>query len=120
MKKLLKRKVYFFESLRLPLAKGSSTSLSKPLPFSEGRGCNRSSCRSEPLRYKVGGASEPSPGGYAGWDRMDTLFRMFAACSMLKGCLLDACCLLELLFEGTADKMDGALRNLLILSSYSP
>ena len=50
----------------------------------------------------------------AGWDRMDTLFRMFAACSMLKGCLLDACCLLELLFEGTADKMDGALRNLLI------
>ena len=35
-------------------------------------------------------------------------------------CLLDACCLLELLFEGTADKMDGALRNLLILSSYSP
>ena len=34
-------------------------------------------------------------------------------------CLLDACCLLELLFEGTADKMDGALRNLLILSSYS-
>ena len=56
----------------------------------------------------------------AGWDRMDTLFRMFAACSMLKGCLLDACCLLELLFEGIADKMDGALRNLLILSSYSP
>ena len=45
---------------------------------------------------------------------MDTLFRMFAACSMLKGCLQ------ELLFEGTADKMDGALRNLLILSSYSP
>ena len=55
-----------------------------------------------------------------GMNRMDTLFRMFAACSMLKGCLLDACYLLELLFEGTADKMDGALRNLLILSSYSP
>ena len=55
-----------------------------------------------------------------GMNRIDTLFRMFAACSMLKGCLLDACCLLELLFEGTADKMDGALRNLLILSSYSP
>ena len=36
-----------------------------------------------------------------GMNRMDTLFRMFAACSMLKGCLLDACCLLELLFEGT-------------------
>ena len=61
-----------------------------------------------------------SCGFLCGMNRRDTLFRMFAACSMLKGCLLDACCLLELLFEGTADKMDGALRNLLILSSYSP
>ena len=79
----------------------------------------------KPLRYKVGGPSEvyASSGAAvfcAGWDRMDTLFRMFATCSMLKGCLLDACCLLELLFDVTADKMDGALRNLLILSSYSP
>ena len=61
-----------------------------------------------------------SCGFLCGMNRRDTLFRMFATCSMLKGCLLDACCLLELLFEGTADKMDGALRNLLILSSYSP
>nr|WP_302965986.1 hypothetical protein [uncultured Prevotella sp.] len=63
---------------------------------------------------------QQSCGFLCGMNRIDTLFRMFAACSMLKGCLLDACCLLELLFEGTADKMDGALRNLLILSSYSP
>ena len=63
---------------------------------------------------------QQSCGFLCGMNRRDTLFRMFATCSMLKGCLLDACCLLELLFEGTADKMDGALRNLLILSSYSP
>ena len=31
---------------------------------------------------------------------MDTLCRTFAACSMQKGCLLEACCLLGLLFEG--------------------
>ena len=61
-----------------------------------------------------------SCGFLCGMNLMDTLFRMFATCSMLKGCLLDACCLLELLFDVTADKMDGALRNLLILSSYSP
>ena len=57
---------------------------------------------------------QQSCGFLCGMNRMDTLFRMLATCSMLKGCLLDACCLLELLFEGTADKMDGALRNLLI------
>ena len=50
---------------------------------------------------------------------MDTLCRTFAACSMLKGCLLEACCLLGLLFEGTADKVDGALRNLLITCRFS-
>ena len=50
---------------------------------------------------------------------MDILFRMFAACSMLKGGLLDACCLLGLLFDGTADKVDGALRNLLITCRFS-
>ena len=50
---------------------------------------------------------------------MGTLFRMFAACSMLKGGLLDACCLLGLLLAGTADKVDGALRNLLITCRFS-
>ena len=32
-------------------------------------GCNRPTRCSEPLRYKVGGASKPSP-CYAGWDRL--------------------------------------------------
>ena len=44
---------------------------------------------------------------------------VYVRASCLQGVLL-ARNLLELLFEGTADKMDGALRNLLILSSYSP
>ena len=92
-------------------------------PF--GSPCRGQKRRSEPFHSMVGGPSEvyASSGAAvfcAGMNRIDTLFRMVAACSMLKGCLLDACCLLELLFEGTADKMDGALRNLLILSSYSP
>ena len=58
----------FFESLRLPLAKGSSTFLTKPL-FPQGREDVTALRCSEPLRYKVGGASKPSP-GYAEWDRM--------------------------------------------------
>ena len=41
---------------------GGLNPLPSPRPFQKGKGCNRSSCRSEPLRYKVGGASEPSPG----------------------------------------------------------
>ena len=43
-----------------------------------------------------------------------SMHRTLPVQTLMKGCLLDACCLLELLFEGTADKMDGALRNLLI------
>ena len=57
----------FFESLRLPLAKGSSTFLTKPL-FPQGREDVTALRCSEPLRYKVGGASKPSP-CFAGWDR---------------------------------------------------
>ena len=38
---------------------------------------------------------------------------------MLKGCLLEVCCLLGLLFVGTVDKVDGALRNLLITCRFS-
>ena len=103
--------------------KGGSTSYLGLLPSGKKRKPPYSVLK--PLRYKVGGPSEVYASSelrffVRGWDRMDTLFRMFVACSMLKGCLLDACCLLELLFDGTADKMDGALRNLLILSSYSP
>ena len=74
----------FFESLRLPLAKGSSTFLTKPLfnglytPFGspvpggqkpQGREDVTALRCSEPLRYKVGGASKPSP-CFAGWDRL--------------------------------------------------
>ena len=43
---------------------------------------------------------------------MDTLFRMFAACSRHAACW--DCCL-----RGTADKVDGALRNLLITFRFS-
>ena len=42
--------------------------LPSPRPFQKGKGCNRPTQCSEPLRYKVGGASKPSP-DCAGWDR---------------------------------------------------
>ena len=45
---------------------GGLNPLPSPRPFQKGKGCNRSSCRSLPLRYKVGGASEPSPGFLCG------------------------------------------------------
>ena len=45
--------LYFFESLRLPLAKGSSTF--SPSPSSSGSGDVTALRCSEPLRYKVGG-----------------------------------------------------------------
>ena len=74
-----------FAGDRNPLAKGSSTFLTKPLfnslydPFgSPSRGQKPQEREdvtalrcSEPLRYKVGGASKPSP-GCAGWDRLGT------------------------------------------------
>ena len=50
-------KEMFFESLRLPLAKGSSTFLTKPL-FPQGREDVTALRCSEPLRYKVGGPSK--------------------------------------------------------------
>ena len=43
--------------------------LPSPRPFQKGKGCNRPTRCSEPLRYKVGGASKPSP-YCAGWDRL--------------------------------------------------
>ena len=43
-----------FESLRLPLTKGSSTFLTKPI-FPQGREDVTALRYSEPLRYKVGG-----------------------------------------------------------------
>ena len=59
-----------FESLRLPLAKGSSTFLTKPLFPQEREDVTALRC-SEPLRYKVGGPSKVSP-CFAGWDRRKT------------------------------------------------
>ena len=74
----------FFESLRLPLAKGSSTFLTKPLfnglytPFGspvpggqkpQGREDVTALRCSEPLRYKVGEPKRSTP-YYAGWDRL--------------------------------------------------
>ena len=46
-----------FESFRLPLAKGSSTFLTKPLFPQEREDVTALRC-SEPLRYKVGGPSK--------------------------------------------------------------
>ena len=37
-------------------------------PF--GSPCRGQKRRSKPLRFKVGGASDPSPDGCAGWDRL--------------------------------------------------
>ena len=59
---------FFFESLRLPLAKGSSTFLTKPL-FPQGRENVTALWCSEPLRYKVGEPKRSTP-YYAGWDRL--------------------------------------------------
>ena len=60
----------FFLPLRLS-CKESSTFLTKPL-FPQGREDVTALRCSEPLRYKVGGASKPSP-CFAGWDRMGTV-----------------------------------------------
>ena len=75
-------RVCVIEILCLPLAKRSfsktypsfltlkegSTFLTKPL-FPQGREDVIALRCSEPLRYKVGGASKPSP-YFAGWDRL--------------------------------------------------
>ena len=65
-----------------PLKKDFSTSpsllqgelhiLTKPSLLRK-EGCNRPTRCSEPLRYKVGGASKPSP-CFAGWDRLDLTY----------------------------------------------
>ena len=49
--------------------KEGSTFLTKPLFPQEREDVTALWC-SEPLCSKVGGASEPSPGGCAGWDRL--------------------------------------------------
>ena len=73
----------------------------------------------KPLRYKVGGPSEV----YASSE-----LRFFVRDEPQGYTIQDVCYLLDaegmlarcMLLAGIADKMDGALRNLLILSSYSP
>ena len=57
----------FFESLRLPFQRELHLSPRPSLLRREGG--NRPTRCSEPLRYKVGGASKPSP-YCAGWDRL--------------------------------------------------
>ena len=60
------------EGVFLPLrlsCKESSTFLTKPLFPQEREDVTALRC-SEPLRYKVGGASKPSP-GFAEWDRLN-------------------------------------------------
>ena len=54
--------------------KEGSTFLTKPLFPQEREDVTALWC-SEPLRYKVGGASKPSP-YCAGWDRLDTMLFM--------------------------------------------
>ena len=63
----------FLLPLRLS-CKESSTFLTKPLFPQEREDVTALWC-SEPLRYKVGGASKPSP-CFAGWDRLDTMLFM--------------------------------------------
>ena len=56
----------FFLPLRLSCKESSTFS---PSPSSSGSGDVTALRCSEPLRYKVGGASKPSP-CFAGWDRL--------------------------------------------------
>ena len=60
-----------FSNHPVPLSKEGSTF--SPSPSSSGSGDVTAPSRcSEPLRYKVGGASKPSP-NCAGWDRKDAI-----------------------------------------------
>ena len=59
-----------FSNHPVPLSKEGSTS--HPSPLSSEERDVTALCCSEPLRYKVGGASKPSP-GCAGWDRLGAI-----------------------------------------------
>lgn len=59
-----------FSNHPVPLSKEGSTSFPKPLS-PQGTGDVTAIRCSEPLRYKDGGASKPSP-NCVGWDRLDT------------------------------------------------
>ena len=60
-----------FAGDRNPLAKGSSTFLTKPLFPQEREDVTALRC-SGPLRYKVGGPQRSAP-DFAGWDRLDAM-----------------------------------------------
>ncbi|MEI3052935.1 MAG: nucleotidyltransferase family protein [Prevotella sp.] len=71
-----------FSNHPVPLSKEGSTF--SPSPSSSGSGDVTALRCSEPLRYKVGGASKPSP-GCAGWDRQDGSGDTTSACSLDAG-----------------------------------
>ena len=55
-------KIYSFSTPLFPSCEeGILNPLPSPLPLQKGEGCNRSSCRSEPLRSKVGIFSKINP-----------------------------------------------------------
>ena len=62
----------FFPTTPSLLRKEGSTAFPKPFSPQGTRDVTAPPRRSEPLRFKVGGASEPSP-GCAGWDRLGTI-----------------------------------------------
>ena len=59
----------FFRIPPSPFSQRELHILTKPSLLRK-EGCNRPTRCSEPLRYKVGGASKPSP-CFAGWDRLN-------------------------------------------------
>ena len=69
---------YDFSNHPVPLSKEGSTF--SPSPSSSGSGDVTALRCSEPLRYKDGGASKPSP-GCAGWDRLEMSGEMAAECA---------------------------------------
>ena len=67
-----------FSNHPVPLSKEGSTF--SPSPSSSGSGDVTALRCSEPLRYKDGGASKPSP-GRAGWDRLEMSGEMSSDCA---------------------------------------
>ena len=67
-----------FSNHPVPLSKEGSTF--SPSPSSSGSGDVTALRCSEPLRYKDGGASKPSP-GCAGWDRLEMSGEMSSDCA---------------------------------------
>ena len=75
-----------FSNHPVPLSKEGSTF--SPSPSSSGSGDVTALRCSEPLRYKDGGASKPSP-GCAGWDRLEMSGEMYSDCAGASSAALD-------------------------------